>query len=114
VATAWTSSASILALAGVTAPTGDDTAWAVSCADGINAEIDVYLGLGAIAPEPDRDGAIGRVADLAGVEAYKRREAPFGITGFADLEGAAVRLARDSLEGQKPTLDRWRVRTGVA
>jgi hypothetical protein len=48
------------------------------------------------------------------VEAYKRREAPFGVTGFADLEGAAVRVARDSLEGVKPGLARWRQRTGIA
>jgi hypothetical protein len=44
---------------------------------------------------------------MAGGEAYKRREAPFGVTGYNDMEGNAIRLARDYLEGVKPVIDRY-------
>jgi hypothetical protein len=113
-ATAWTSGTAIIGLVGATSPSAADTAWADRCATAVNAQVDEYLGVDAWAPDPDRDEAIAQLADLAGVEAYKRREAPFGVTGFADLEGAAVRVARDSLEGVKPGLARWRQRTGIA
>jgi hypothetical protein len=44
---------------------------------------------------------------LAGAEGYKRREATFGLTGFADLEGNAIRVARDYLAGMQPLVDRY-------
>jgi hypothetical protein len=46
-------------------------------------------------------------AMLAGAEAYKRKEATWGLTGYADLEGNAIRVAKDYLEGIKPIADRY-------
>jgi len=46
-------------------------------------------------------------ASMAGVEAYKRREAVFGLTGYVDLAGAAIRVARDYLEAQAPIIARY-------
>ena len=43
----------------------------------------------------------------AGVERYKRREATFGLTGYVDLQGAAIRVARDYLEAIAPIIARY-------
>ena len=52
-------------------------------------------------------------AELAGVELYKRREAPFGTTSYADAYGQAIRLSRDYLHPILPTLRRWHSTAGV-
>ena len=43
----------------------------------------------------------------AGVESYKRREVTFGLTGYIDLQGAAIRVARDYLEAIAPLIARY-------
>ena len=59
------------------------------------------------APSRGRSPSSSGSPSMAGVEAYKRREAVFGITGYVDLQGAAIRVARDYLEAQRPILDRY-------
>ena len=44
---------------------------------------------------------------IGGAEAYKRREATFGLTGYADLEGSAIRVAKDYLDSVTPLIQRY-------
>jgi hypothetical protein len=46
-------------------------------------------------------------ARIAGTEAFKRKEAAFGLTGYADLQGAAIRVSRDYLQAVYPQIDRY-------
>jgi hypothetical protein len=50
---------------------------------------------------------------LVTVEAYKRKDAPFGIAGQWSTDGLAVRVSRDWLDPVKPQLQPKRVRFGV-
>lgn len=50
---------------------------------------------------------------LGGAEGYKRREATFGLTGYADLEGNAIRVARDYLDGVRPLIERYSAGPGI-
>lgn len=93
------------------AATPADATWAELCAGAVSEGLDVRL-IGAVWPgqldEPPRVPAELRYAALgAGVEAYKRREATFGITGYIDLQGAAIRIARDYLEAMAPLIARY-------
>ena len=101
----------ILAYVGIKAPTPDETAWAVACATAVNNGIDVRLN-GAIYLDPPPE--LITAATMAGGEAFKRREAPFGITGFNDIEGNAIRLARDYLDSVRPVIDRYSNGPGMA
>lgn len=94
----------ILTYVGVKSPTDAETEWAQVCADAVNDGITVRLN-GAVITNPVPH-ELHTAAIMAGGETYKRREAPFGVTGFADSEGA-IRLARDYLEGVKPMIDRY-------
>ena len=86
--------------------------WAIACAEAVSAGIDRRLEgvtVGAREELPE----IVWSARTAGAEAYKRREAVFGLTGYVDLQGAAVRVARDYLEAIAPQLARYATR-GIA
>jgi hypothetical protein len=120
--TAWVTGAAILAQAGVTSPTAGETSWADACAKAVSAGIDGRLCWDdrpvtspPWAPSQAATDEITANALLAGAEAYARRQAPFGVTSYQDLQGAAVRVARDYLDGIGPQLDRWRyVAAGIA
>ena len=101
----WTTAAVILARSGASAsPSPDDQEFAELCADAVNAGLDDALVDAVVdGTEPE----LLWLASMAGVEAYKRREAVFGITGYVDLQGVAVRVARDYLEAQRPILARY-------
>jgi hypothetical protein len=101
----WVTATAILTRSGApSAPSPADLEYADLCAAAVNAGIDDVLeGAGVTGAEPE----ILWVASNAGVEAYKRREAVFGITGYVDLQGAAIRVARDYLEAQRPILARY-------
>lgn len=101
----------ILAYVGVRNPTDDETAWATACARAVNDGIITRLN-GAFITNPPPDELVV-AAIMAGGEAYKRREAPFGITGFNDIEGNAIRLARDYLDGVRPVIDRYGAGPGI-
>lgn len=109
----FVTAAEVLEYAGVKAPTDAETAWAETVAKAVNSGIEVRLnGSEVIFPSPAAD-ELHLAAVYAGGEAYKRREAPFGVTGFEDLEGRAIRLARDYLEGSKPLIDRYGAGPGI-
>lgn len=101
---AWVTADQILTAAGNTAPTAAEAAWAEASADAINAGFDRALtGSAVVGTEYE----IVAQARRAGVELYKSQEAPFGVTGYADLSGTAIRLARDPLEASWPVLRRY-------
>lgn len=105
----WTTAAAILTLSGAPeSPSPGDEEYAELCAGAVNAGLDDVLAdaieAGSVTgTEPE----LLWLARMAGVEAYKRREAVFGITGYVDLAGAAIRVARDYLEAQRPILARY-------
>jgi hypothetical protein len=84
-----------------------DREWAELCASAISAGLDGRLE--GVEPPLDPASApeLAWSALLAGVEAYKRREAAFGLTGYVDLQGAAIRVARDYLESVAPIIARY-------
>lgn len=100
----------ILAFVGVKTPSPEESAWADACASAVLSGITARLN-GAILPEPPSELQVA--ATLAGAECYKRREATFGLTGYADMEGAAIRVARDYLDGVKPLIDRYGAGPGI-
>ena len=108
----WVTGAAILAALGVATPDATDTAWSEACAAAVSAGIDARMaGAGVTDPPTALDPAaypeLTWSATIAGAEAYKRREAIYGLTGYVDLEGAAIRVARDYLEGIAPIVARY-------
>ena len=109
----WVTADLILKRAGAAAsPSADDTEWAEACAAAVNAGMDKRLE-GAVLIMPPLPPELIWVAQTAGVESFKRREAVFGITGYVDLQGAAVRISRDYLDGAAPIFARYVV-VGIA
>jgi hypothetical protein len=105
----WVTGTEILAHVRVTTPTASDAAWADECALGVSHGIDAYLGDIA---DPLPAGLYEEVhanALTAGGDAYRRRDAPFGLAGYSDAAGISERVARDYLNGVYPQLDRHRV-----
>jgi hypothetical protein len=106
--------ADVLTLAGTPRPTDEQSAWADMTAAAAH-----YLGTDTADPDagvPDDTPGYAEVqpaAQLAAVELYKRREAPFGATSYADAYGQAIRLSRDYLGPILPTLRRWHPTAGV-
>lgn len=109
---AWTTGARIRAVVGATAPaSAEDVAWSDACAAAVNAGIDSRMAdapapVPPIVVDPAAYPELTYAADVAGAEAYKRREAIYGLTGYVDLQGAAIRVARDYLEGVAPLIAR--------
>jgi hypothetical protein len=104
----WVTGDDILGHVRVAAPKADDVAWADECAKGVSAGIDNYLG---VQPDILPAGMYEEVranALTAGGDAYRRRDAPFGMAGYSDVSGVSERVARDYIEGIKPQLDRWK------
>jgi hypothetical protein len=121
VALALVTGAAILAHAGIVAPTAPETTLAGEIAGDINAAITTYLdwpdGTGEDRygdPIPARAATADELAELviiarfAAAEDWSRRAAPFGVTGYSDATGAAIRVARDPLEAVRPRLERYR------
>ena len=97
--------ADVLTYAGVKNPSQAETDWATKVAAAVESGIITRLN-GVVIVEPS--GAWDELhvaATFAAGEAYKRREAPFGQTGFTDND--AVRLARDYLAQVGPQIDRY-------
>jgi hypothetical protein len=117
--TAWVTGDEILVASGAytdpSTATPADSEWAALVADAVSGGFDSRLlgawgvdvdGVPLPAPAPLPAELVAH-ARIAGVELYKRREATFGLTGYVDLQGAAIRLARDYLEGVAPIIARY-------
>jgi len=97
-------------------PTDPDLPWLGQLADAVIALVDEYLDspeppfntLGAVPP------AITTACVLALIDAYRRKDATFGIIGAWSPDGVALRVSRDWLDGVKASLQPYRVRFGVA
>ena len=104
----WVTGGGILTHLGVAIPSPEDRTWSDLCAAAVNGGIAVRLSDALLVNPPDGLYAeLNYAATLAGAEAYKRREAAFGLTGYVDLQGAAIRVARDYLESVAPIVARY-------
>jgi hypothetical protein len=101
----------VLAQVGASSPSAFETEWAGLVAGAVNDGIVAKLGGSAITDPPPAE--LVTAARYAATEAYKRREVPFGVLGFADLQGTAYRVARDYLEGVAPIIGRYRTDFGI-
>lgn len=103
----WVTAETILTRAGARSPpSSEDSEWAEVCAGAVNAGLDKRLE-GAAYIDPPPPAELVFVAQTAGIEAFKRKEAVFGITGYVDLQGAAIRIARDYLDSAAPIIARY-------
>jgi hypothetical protein len=105
----WVTGALILEQLRVTVPAPEDVTWSDLCAGAVNAGIASRLADAAFVspPPPELYAELSWAALTAGTEAYKRREATFGLTGFVDWQGAAVRVSRDYLDSVAPIIARY-------
>lgn len=108
----WVTGEEVLAFVGIEAPTPGETTWATAVAVAVSSGIDTRLNGGAV-PAGAPEAEVRVAATLAASEAFRRRTAPFGVTGYADLAGVAIRVARDYLEGVKPLVDRYSAGPGI-
>lgn len=88
-----------------------DREWAEACAGAVSAGFDRKME-GSVWVDPliypaELPPELTAAARLAGVESFKRREAVFGVTGYVDLQGAAIRVSRDWLEAVAPIIARY-------
>jgi hypothetical protein len=104
----WVTADEILLQAGVKLPASQpDVDWASACAGAVDAGLN--LRLEGWEPFDPLNAELHWVAVGAGVESYKRREAVFGVTGYSDLQGVAIRVARDYLDAYAPIIARYTV-----
>ena len=102
----FVTAAEVLAHVGIKSPQQSEIDWATAVAAAVDSAVDTRLN-GAVIVDPS--GAYDELhlaALVASGEAYKRREAPFGSTGFSDME-EATRLAKDYLAPVGPMIDRY-------
>jgi hypothetical protein len=107
----WVTGAEVLAFVGIDAPSPGESTWSTAVAEAVSTAIDRRLNGGTVPPEDEAEVRVA--ATLAAAEAFRRRSAPFGVTGYSDLAGVAIRVARDYLEGVKPLVDRWSNGPGI-
>lgn len=75
------------------------------------AELVPFDAVGQTAPIPD---PITQSAVTALVEAYRRKDAPYGVTGAWSPDGVAIRVSRDWLDAVLWQLQPYRQQFGVA
>src|SRR4029077_17146128 len=93
-----------------------DLPWLGQLADSVIQLVDLYTdhegppfnASGAVQP------AVTTACVLALIDAYRRKDATFGVIGAWSPDGVALRVSRDWLDGVKASLQPYRVRFGVA
>ena len=108
----WVTGAEVLAFVGIDAPTPGEETWSNAVAVAVSSGIDTRLN-GATVPAGAPEAEVRAAAVMAASEGFRRRTAPFGVTGYADLQGVAIRVARDYLEGVRPLVDRYSRGPGI-
>lgn len=106
--------AQVLAFVGVKTPTPDDVTWSDAVAKALVAGLTSRLNGATIAAASPAEDELNVALLIGGAEAYKRREATFGLTGYADIEGSAIKVAKDYLDGVKPLINRYSAGPGIA
>ena len=99
--------AQVLSFVGVKAPTQEQTDWADMVAAAVLSGATTRLNGAVIESPSGAEDELNVAILLAAAEGFKRQEATFGLTGYADLEGNAIRVARDYLAGVQPLIDRY-------
>ena len=96
-------------------PTDPDLPWLAQLADAVVELVALYLDPGAGATPPATvPPSVTTSSILALIDAYRRKDATFGIIGAWSPDGTALRVSRDWLDGVKAALQPFRVRFGVA
>lgn len=92
-----------------------DMPWLAQLADAVIELITSYIDppAGAVAPATVPP-SVTTASVLALIDAYRRKDATFGIVGAWSPDGVALRVSRDWLDGVKAALQPHRVRFGVA
>lgn len=97
-------------------PTDPDLPWLGQLADSVIELVDEYVD--SPAPPFNEAGtvrpSITTACVLALIDAYRRKDATFGIVGAWSPDGTALRVSRDWLDGVKASLQPHRVQFGVA
>lgn len=108
--------AQVLAFVGnTTAQPGDeDTVWADKVAKALVSGLTYRLNGATIAAASGAEDELNVALLIGGAEAYKRREAAFGSAGYADLDGNAIKFARDYLDSVRPLINRYSAGPGMA
>jgi hypothetical protein len=94
-----------------------DLPWLGMLADAVIELISEYLddpGSGPIDAGGNVKPSVTTASVLALIDAYRRKDATFGIIGAWSPDGVALRVSRDWLDGVKASLQPHRVRFGVA
>ena len=105
--------AQILTFVGNKTPTTEDTDWADMVAKALVSGLTSRLNGAVIASPSGAEDELNLALLLGGAEGYKRKEATFGSTGYADPEGNAIKLARDYLDSVKPLVNRYSAGPGI-
>jgi len=103
----------VLTFVGNKTPAAEDTAWADAVAKALVSGLTYRLNGAVIESPSGAEDELNVALLIGGAEGYKRREATFGSTGYADLEGNAIRLARDYLDSVKPLVNRYSAGPGI-
>ena len=93
-----------------------DLPWLGQLADAVIALVDEYIDDPGdpFNTRPPVAPAVTTSCILALIDAYRRKDATFGIIGAWSPDGTALRVSRDWLDGVKAALQPYRVRFGVA
>ena len=100
----YVTGAEILTHVRKSSPAADDTAWAQTCADAIEALIAYRLA--DVTITADIEAELVRAALQDGAAAYMDREAPHGVQSFGP-DGESVRLGRDLARALYPVFIRY-------
>lgn len=105
--------AQILEFVGNKNPEPEDTTWADMVAKSLVSGLTSRLNGAVITSPSGAEDELNVALLIGGAEGYKRREATFGLTGYADLEGSAIKVAKDYLDGVKPLINRYSAGPGI-
>lgn len=108
----YVTGAQILTHVGKSSPTADETAWAGSCADAIEAAILARLDAGGFTPSAAGVDELEVAARTDGAALFNSRAAPHGVLSLG-IEGEAVRLGADSLRAVQPVIRRIHPTAGI-
>jgi hypothetical protein len=113
----WIAADRLLRLVGIT---GTPTAAQQERAGLVVAQVNVGIARVLDRPDPAFDPVVlagwpdlEAAAATAAQYAYRRFDTAFDTVGYADLTGAAIKVARDALAYVAPQLERWRRVGGI-
>ena len=83
--------------------TDEDSTFVTECLSGGLALVERYIGSAEGVPAVIKDNAVL----IAASELFHRRSAPNGVSQFASMDGAPVRVAKDPLNAVYPLLNAY-------